>query len=135
MGQYLNQLLRQMLVRSSSSFLFLYIVSSMVSLGAKPIKIKVAPVVAVKKETPSEDYSSWGQEPATSNVNQEDICESSLYLLRSVNSLTAIDFVIQREISSDEISCDPKKLKERKRTCRNTFCIEHFPREHSTINA
>ena len=62
------------------------------SLGEKPINFKVAPVAAVKKETPSEDYSSWGQESATSNVDQENICESSLYLLRSMNSLTAIDF-------------------------------------------
>lgn len=50
-----------------------------VSLGVKPIKLKADPVVVVKKETPSEDYSSWGQEPATSTVEQENICESSLY--------------------------------------------------------
>lgn len=67
-----------------------------VSLGAKPIKLKVDPVAVVKKETPTEDYSSWGQESATSTVDQENICEPSLYLLRSIGSLTAIDL---REIS------------------------------------
>lgn len=77
-----------MLVRSSSTFI--YLVVEYISLGNKPIIFKAAPVVAaVKKETPPvEDYSSWGQESATPTVNQEKICESSLYLLHSMNSST-----------------------------------------------
>lgn len=66
---------------NACSFVFLFCIYSVmnVSLGVKPIKLKADPVVVVKKETPSEDYSSWGQEPATSTVEQENICESSLY--------------------------------------------------------
>lgn len=80
------------------------------SLGNKPINFKVAPVAAVKKEkTPSEDYSSWGQESATSTVDQENICESSFYLLRSMNSLTAID------LSSKGSRLRPKKSQRKKK--------------------
>lgn len=51
-----------------------------VSLGVKPIKIKADPVVVVKKETPTEDHSSWGEEPATSTIDQETICESFSFI-------------------------------------------------------
>lgn len=52
----------------------------------------------MKKETPPpEDYSSWGQESATI-VDQENICEFffSLYLLRSINSLTTVDLLLSK---------------------------------------
>ena len=116
-----------MLVRSSSFFCILCY--EYVSLGSKPIKLKVAPVAAVKKETPSEDFSSWGQESATSTVDQENICECSLYLLRSMTPWQRLT------CHPREISSDPKKLKERKNPCRNTFCLEHFSKKHPTINA
>ena len=63
---------------SVSSFFVSFVMN--VSLGVKPIKIKADPVVVVKKETPIEDHSSWGEEPATSTIDQETICESFLYL-------------------------------------------------------
>jgi hypothetical protein len=67
---------------NACSFVFLFRIFcyEYVSLGATPIKIKAAPVVVVKKETPSEDYSLWGQKSATSPVDQKTICESSLQL-------------------------------------------------------
>jgi len=44
---------------------------------AKPPKLPVS-TAPVKKETPTEDHSSWGNEPAISNINQEAIWNGSL---------------------------------------------------------
>ena len=81
-----------------------------VSLGVKPIKIKAESVAVVKKETPSEDYSAWGQESAGLTVDQGTICESSLYL--SMNPLTAVD------LSPKGILLRPRKAQRKEKVVR-----------------
>ena len=56
-----------------SSFLLLFCIHSLevFSPGDKPLPVSRVPM---KKETPQEDNSCWGQESASPTVDQEKIC-------------------------------------------------------------